>query len=485
MFIDQSDLDRIDGPKYHAIVHLIEEAMRSGALRENDRLPPQRELAKHLGVTVGTITRAFLEAESKGLVRGEVGRGTYVIPNEFTSPSSFDDVDIAGNLLSDSADDMHDGITHEDHSIFERTNLPYDCVSLSPIGNSAALIESEMAALQQSDRFSQLFDYTKPGFLESVRESIAQLLSASAIHTTKDNIVVTCGAQHSLSIATAGLSEPGDIIVTEALSYQGIQSMATRLHRRQVIGVDMDSEGIIPENLEKVCSRYKPKLLITVPNHHNPTGITVPKSRRRAIADIAKRFNLIIIEDDVNHHLLASPPPTYYELLPQQTCYINSLSKSISPGLRIGFLVAPFSKVMKLRASLRSSVWMVPPLLAILGKKIIDGEMFSEFHQRERSALVERNQIARRYLGEWMAVADGNPKHIWLNLPEGWTAIGFTEAAQQQGIAILPSWLFAIDRNNAPEAVRISLSGIKDTAMLTETLKKLSVLISNPEPTSE
>lgn len=128
---------------------------------------------------------------------------------------------------------------------------------------------------------------------------------------------------------------------------------------------------------------------------------------------------------------------------------------------------------------------MVPPLLAILSKNIIDSGAIFEFHKRERSALAERNIIARRYLGEWMAAAEGNSKHIWLQLPEGWTAIGFTEAAQQQGIAILPSWLFAADRHNAPEAVRISLSGIESTATLTETLKKLSMLINNPEPASE
>lgn len=472
MIINKSDLDQYDGPKYLGIVELIEAAMQSGELKENDRLPPQRDLAKYLGVTVGTITRAFSEAEIKGLVRGEVGRGTYVIPNQFTSPSSLDEINSSGEYIGLAASDPKAAL--EDTSIFKKSDLPYDCTQLVPLANAQALVNDAMAEIQSSGQFAQLFDYTSTSFLANARESISTWVNRIGTNFTRNNMVMCYGAQHALSVIVAGLSEPGDIIVTENLSYPGIQAMASRLHRRQVIGVDLDEHGMIPESLEFICARYHPKFLMTVPSLHNPTSITVPKERREAIAEIAKAHDLIIIEDDVYRHLVADAPPTYAQMLPDRTCYIGSFSKSVLPGVRLGFVGASVDKIVRLRAALRSSIWMVSPLLITMAKTLVEQGGLEQLHAEERQLIRHRQSIAQRMLGEFDIEFNPESMHVWLRLPEEWTAVDFAKAAKDKGIALLPSWLFAINKDAAPEAVRISLVCIPEEDRLIEALEQIA-----------
>jgi DNA-binding transcriptional MocR family regulator len=349
---------------------------------------------------------------------------------------------------------------------------------LAPTSNNGlGLIREALVNSATEEAIDLLFSHSYSQVDDEVRAQFVKLLAMSNIHTSSENLVLTSGAQHALSIIIAGLSEPGDIILTEQLSYPGIQATASRLHRRQVIGIEMDDQGIIPEQLELVCARYKPRFLLTVPNLHNPTGITVPESRREEIVAVARKYDLIIIEDDVYCHLTETPPKAYVSMAPDMTCYVSSMTKSIASGLRTGTIVAPEEYVRRLSATLQSSIWMIAPLMARVNSHLIESGQLPKIFKEERIEIAKRQNLARDIFKDFICSANLEAPYLWLTLPESWTSVEFTEAAQSLDIGVLPSWIFAINKDIAPEAVRITLTGISDINILKQTLESLAELL--------
>ncbi|WP_414159833.1 PLP-dependent aminotransferase family protein [Pseudomonas sp. BNK-45] len=445
-------------PVYLMIADALEQDIRSGRLSPEDRLPTLKELAEALKVTPGTVGRAYDEAAKRGLVVGEVGRGTFVLPAKTrTAPAA-----------AQTAADSHSA--QIDLSIIK----PNDA-------NVGMWLRDSIGELAQSTDLNRVLDYATDGGHAVHKQAGARWVQRSLPEARWQQIVLTSGAQHGLLVAINSLSNTNDLILCEEHCYPGIISLAHSLDRR-LMGVQIDEYGLVPEAFRAACQEHRPALLVCVTTHQNPTNSIMPPERREAIAQIAREYDVFIIDDDIygflETHTVHKPISAY---APERSIYLTSLSKSILPALRIGYLYAPPETLSRLSSMVRSSVWMPSPMMAQLASNLINsgtGEQLIKVQQQEAAV---RQQMAREILGNYQISSQPNSFHIWLVLPEPWNCDEFANLARAQGVTVVSGSQFLAQRTTASRGVRIALMS-PSRAELSFALTKLASLLASPEP---
>ena len=450
----QPDLSREAGPRYLAIANLLARDLAAGRLKPGDRMPTHRELAWKLGVTVGTVTRAYAEAERRGLIAGEVGRGTFIRERGMASdpepPPSQPEAQHAGFI------DL-------------ARNFPTDLGQSSEV----ARVLGELAQANDLDRY---LSYSSPAGLPAHREAGAAWQSRGRFAVDPAEVVVTDGAQHALLAALAGLARPGDTILTESLTFYGAKSIAGTLALK-LHGVAGDGDGLLPDALDAACRQTSARALYTIPTLQNPTTTTMPPARREAVAAVCRRHGVAIIEDDSYGFLPPDPPTPLTAYAPELAIYLVSLSKPVVPGLRIGFLRAPPAWVDRIAGAVRASVWMASPLIAELSARLIRSGAARRMADAQRAEAVARQSLARRLLAGFEYAAPPHAVHVWLTLPEPWRREEFALAARKRGIRVASADAFAIGRASVPHAVRIGLSAPRERAQVERALGELVRLL--------
>jgi DNA-binding transcriptional MocR family regulator len=217
-------------------------------------------------------------------------------------------------------------------------------------------------------------------------------------------------------------------------------------------------------------------------NLQNPTGRTMPLARRLEIAAIAVAHDVALIEDDVNGFLPADPLPPLAQLAPAHTYYVTGTSKSLAPGLRIGYVIAPAHRVERIAATIRASTWLTSPILAELVTGWIESGEADEMVAWKRSETAARHDLAVEILAPWLTPGPVS-FHRWLPLPEPWRTETFVAQARARGVMVTPSEEFMVGRDNAPHAVRVCLGATLSRDRLEEGLRRLAVLLAQgPEP---
>jgi len=455
-----------DGPRFLAILRALERDIAEGKAKPRDRLLPQRELAYRLKLSVGTVVRAYALAEQRGLVVGEVGRGTFVAgPGREGEEEFFGDGASEGRFGTGALIDLS-------------LNVP-------PLGRQAQVLGTALRALGASSELAELLRYSPHRGIARHRGALAQWVAASTVgqfKPTPEQMVICNGAQHAMASVIAGLAAPGDAILCEALTYAGIKAIAGNA-RLKLHGVEMDAEGLSPEALDAACERSGARLLYTIPTLHNPTGVTMPETRRRAIVAIAKRRGLTIIEDDVYGFLEPDAPAPFAALLPEQTYYVSSFSKCLAPGLRVGFAVAPMHAVDTIIAGIRATNWMTTPILveAVAGW-VTDGTAQDLVIERRGEAAL-RCRIAKEILGSWMSstVDEAKPAfHLWLPIPDDVAPVDFAARARSLGVAVTPPEAVTIG-SPAQRGVRVCLGAAHSLSELREGLDRLRKLLEGTD----
>ncbi len=440
-----------------AIVEALAEDIGDGQLKAGARLPTHRELADQLSVAIGTVTRAYSLAQRRGLISGEIGRGTFVRPGVTTA-------DVAGS-------------EGEQSSVID---LSKNRVIRDP---HDPLMAEILSSLSRSTDIDPLFDYyqSAEGAMRH-REAGAAWLSRDGFTVEAEQVLVCSGAQHAMFAALATLTEPGDTVLTEQVSYPGIKALANLLHL-QLQGLSTDEHGLQPEAFAAACRARVGRVLYCIPTLQNPTATVMPLDRRREIARIAEEYGVSIVEDDVYGFLDAEAPPPIAAFAPEHVYYINSTSKSIAPGLRIGYMVAPTQAVNRIASAISSSTWEAAPLMAeMVTRWIEDGtiERVIDWKRRETEA---RQQLARKILGPIAVGSHPMSCHLWLQLPEPWRGGDFSDRAAARGVIVIPAEAFVTGRGAAPYAVRICLLSTQDRRQLEKGLDILrEILNSAPEP---
>ncbi len=446
MTIWEPDLSDVRGPIYRSIADALAGDVESGKLQPGDRLPTLRALARRLEVNVMTVSRAYKEAARRGLVDGEVGRGTFV-RRPARAASRLDPI-------MPQASGAESGGAESSDAIDFHFNLPAPEPSILDVEGAL----TELAG--DTGRELLLSGYTTTG-LPDHRAAGAEWLRRFGIEADAGRVLVCGGGQHAMTLTFATLTRPGDLVLTSELTYPGMKALANVFGLR-LQGLPMDGEGLLPDAFEAACAKGGVKVLYVMPTVHNPTGVIMPEERRRQIVASAREHDVAIVEDETYGYLCPEPPPSLASLAPERVYFLASTAKSLTPGLRIGYLLAPVSEsspnlvVERLAANVAATSWMAAPLMAeIASRWIRDGSADRMLDWKRREAYARR-----RYFDRIVGVAtDGYPgaSHVWLRLPSPWRCADFVAQARQRGVALTPSEAFVVGRAEAPHAVRVCL----------------------------
>lgn len=435
-------------PRYLAIVETLAEDVASGALAVGSRLPTHRDLADRLGVTVGTVSRAYAEAARRGLVSGQVGRGTFV-RGAIEDPGGASDglVDLAQNHPPETA-----------------------------ARPQRAALAASLAAFSGRADFGRLLDYPAAGGNPADREAGAEWIARAGVEAAPDRVLVCTGSQHGLTVVLATVMQPGDLLLTESLTYAGLKSVAGLLHL-SLAGLPIDRHGLRPEAFEDACRKGKARALYVIPTLHNPTTAVMPLERRREIAEIATRHDVAIVEDDVHGLLPEERPVPLAALAPERTHYLTSTSKTLAPGLRIAYVLAPAHMVPRLTDGLQATTWAVAPLTAAVASSwITSGTADVILAERRREARA-RQVLAQRILAG--ADFDSQPEayYLWLRLPEPWRRDSFAAVLRARGVDLTSAEAFAVGRDPAPHAVRLCLGAARSREELRRGLELVAEVV--------
>ena len=443
-------------PKYIVLIQSMRAAIRSGQLKSGHRLPPVRDLAWSLKITPGTVARAYKLAAEEGLVETAVGRGTFV----------------TGGMITDAQPpEPLINVVQSDFVDFRAVRVP-------DFGQGK-VIRRLMLQLGKADGHGYT-DYPTCESDLAAREAVVGWIGPDRIgRLSADDIVLGLGAQNSVIMALqAVLHGPNPVIITEALAYPGVRH-AARFLRAQLIGVEMDSEGMRPDRLEEVLRRYGGQVLLTSAQLHSPTTIRATLTRRQEIAEVARRYQLQIIEDDC-HCITRPEEPAYRGICPERAWYISSLTKAVSGSLRFGFSAAPKGQAAMARQVAQSSFYGLPqPILDICAELLTSGEA-ERIRAQVEQLVLDRARIAVNIMGQWDIAWRPDAPFLWLKLPQGWRGSTFARACEKQSIRIKPADEFALPDGHAPHAVRISLNAQIPVAEFEVALRIISDLLSQP-----
>ena len=439
-------------PLYLSLARVLAEDIARGRLKEGDPLPTQRDLADELKVSLGTVTRAYAEAEKRGLITAEGRRGTFVGRKRYR--------DSALKAL------MESGVGLIDFSV------AYPAISADPDLGSAL---KKIAAKPDRD---ELLRYPPSEGLERHRRAGALWMETYLGHKARaEEIIITMGGQHGLFVTLSALARPGDLVLTEELTFPGVKAVAKTLGLK-LMGLAMDEHGLVPEALDKACRSTKAKILYCTPDLHNPTSGVMPHKRRKQIADLARKYDLAVLEDAVDRPLLADPPPLLAELCPDNIYLLASASKTLAGGLRTGFLMGPPESYRSLVQGLQSISLTIPPLpMEVVAVWLEDGTI-SETLRRRKQDIEIRQGLLNQYLGAYTIKTHPSSFFAFLILPEQWPSLRFTAEAQKRGVVVAPDEVFAINGNCRPNAVRIGLTTPDDENILEHGLRVLADILA-------
>jgi len=431
-------------PVYREIADAIAREIQAGRLEPGQRLPTQRELATQLGVTVTTVTRAYAEADRRGLVRGEVGRGTYARSRDL---------------------ELHPSAARE-WPISLATN------TLLPLEHIDALAD-HLAACAPRGGATAIFEYQgRVGPVRS-RAAGADWFERLGIRSTPDQVTVTAGGQHAILVSLLAGTDAGDEVLVEEFAYSGILELCARLGRR-ARAVAMDEHGLDPGALDAVCRDGRPRALYMMPTLHNPTSVTMPSGRRHEIVEIVRKYGLFVIEDDVYGYLAPEARPLFDDFPPDRAVYLTSLAKAITPGLRVGYVRASVGLRERLEAASHWTVIDPAPVMAELAARVITGGLADRIVEWKRSETTARQEIAARVLAKFRCQTSPISPHLWMRLPEGWSSDAFVAQARDSGVLINGARAFMVDKRAAGKHVRVCLGTPRSREILEQALSRLA-----------
>ena len=436
----------IDGPPSDRLVAALAEDIVEGRVEASARLPAHRDLASELGIGLGTVTKAYAVLERRGLVRGVKGSGMFVSVAQ-----------ARGGPLIDMS-----------------RNVPASMMTERLLTRTLTAIARRVDA----DLFNA---YPPTAGHDEYRRQMARWFAGKGMEADVGCLLLTNGAHHAASVAVAvacGIGE-GTLFV-EPQTYPGAIALASHLGLR-LISVAADDEGMVPADLDQTLEskRTGRAAVFLMPTMQNPTTTTMGLMRRKAIVAVCRDHDIAIIEDDVYTLRADARLPALAMLAPERTLYINSLSKTLNPALRIGGMVTPKALYARTEAALQASALMVSSMsCAVLEQWLQDGttEALTSSIQDESR---RRYALARSLLGESVRKREHDGFHVWIPMPKA-AALQFEHAARALGVIVTPPESTAADPAAMHGGIRLCV-GAPSPSELTTALAAIAPLLSQPK----
>lgn len=296
-------------------------------------------------------------------------------------------------------------------------------------------------------------------------QTVERLVKVRHMPTEGQQILISIGAGQDLGLVPRTLCEPGDEVFMDAYSFtSGIN--AVRNVGAKAVGIAMDDLGMIPEALEEAAKKGKGKYIYLIPNFQNPTGITMPLERRKAIYAIAAKYNLFIYEDDPYGEIRFTDTivPTFKEMdVDNRVIYAGSYSKTLSAGLRVGFLYGPKQAIDAIQALKNNQDGQMPLVTQRVVSRLLDVIDYDAQIKHVSTVYKEKADLMMQTLR-----AHGSDKvhfveptggmFLWLTMPDGVDCDAFFEACMEHKVGIVPGAAFAADGVSAGQSFRFSFT---------------------------
>lgn len=435
--------DKRAKPYYTYLADVLEQDIKEGIILPGTKLPPQRELADYLDLNLSTITKAFKICEMKGLISGSIGKGTYVtydaIADTFLLPKVKDIIEMGSMIPEESA---YDDIMH----------LVRDMV--------------------EEDNFRKWFGYVTPYEGIWQKEAAIRLIAKSGFHVQASDIMYANGGQNAISAILASLFRPGDRIGTDPFTYPGVKTVAKMLGI-QLIPIACENGEMSETGIKYAIKNEGIKGLYLMPDYHNPTAHIMTDSMRKKISVIAKEENLLIIEDAINNLMKECPSIALASYAPERTIHIASLSKVIAPGLRLAYVVVPDNFKCQMEQALYNFNISVSPFMVEIAARLIASGKADEIIEKHRLEIKRRNRLVNKYFSEVECLGAETSIFRLLILPNEISEKRYVELANQRGVSVYPSEMFAVGATKPMNAVRIAIGAPKTLDELEKGLKVL------------
>lgn len=445
------------GVKYKLLATVMADRIQKGEIEAGTKLPPHRILADALGVTIGTVSRVYGELERLGLVVARVGDGTFVRQRGLESKRE------AGfrNAL-DQPEPYYD--------MSRNLHIP---------GQESTYLAQSLRELANDPQILQEISlYAPEAGLVRHRQAGARWLTQNDFIASPEQVICVNGAQHGLMCALIGLLRPGDTLVTEQLTYPGLIT-AARLLGIRLLGIQMDDEGLLPESLDELCCINRVSALYCTPTIQNPTNAVMSVERRKAIVQVCRTHNLLILEDEAHGVLASDRPPPLGVYAPERTVFIGSFSKAVAAGLRVGYLHAPAPLVNRLATAVRTTCWMATPIAFELASRWIDQGIAKDLLQQQVVEIIRRKKLVTGLLAGLHFQSHPESPHFWIEVPAPWRAVEIEAELQQKNYLISTSEAFAVGRQVVVQFVRASVSNTwGNDEMLCDGFGKLAGLLN-------
>ncbi|AHD01922.1 PLP-dependent aminotransferase family protein [Leisingera methylohalidivorans] len=418
--------------RYTRFADMLSNAIREGKLAPGSRLPTHRAFAEKTGIALATATRVYKELERRGLVRGEAGRGTFV--RDPGVPMTLGVHQTAAEGITDLVFNMPGGLSDAD------------------------ILRTGLRRLAAAGDLDAMLRYQPHGGRLHERRIIAESLGRSLGRIDPEHLLVASGSQHGLAVTCLGLFQQGDVIAADALTYPGFKSAAA-LNGLELAPVGMQHGVMDPDDLDHQCRLRTIRAVYLMPTVQSPLGTVMDETIRLRMLDVARRHNLLIIEDAAYAFLEPDPPPGFLSLAPERTVHVSGFSKSFATGLRLGYVIAPADRTAALLEAIRATTWNTPALIsALVTGWIEDGtlEKSEEIRRRDGAA---RQSVCREVFGASNVISHRNAGFAWLPLEKGARAQPIVTRLKDQGISVSGAEPFATSAA-APQALRLAFGGL-------------------------
>lgn len=457
-------------PLFRQIALYFEQEIAEGKRQPGSQLPPERKLAQVLGVNRSTITAAYAELRATGLIESRQGSGYRVSETMWG---------VRTKQIPNWKRYAERGVFLPSAPLQYRIRQVRDqpgMINLASGEPSPELYPGELLAEAMSKiPVESSLSYPEPEGLLALRAEISHYLKENLhISVCEDEILITAGAQQALHLITQCLLNPGDTVGIEGPSYfyslPLFQSVGLRILR-----IPMDKDGLIPDEIVELYSRHRIKMVFTNPTLQNPTGVTLSLDRRREFIEICQKFGIPIVEDDPYHDLFFDGR----RVLPikafdngHSVLYIGSLSKTVAPGLRIGWIVGPKSIIDRLSDAKQQMDFGTSTIIQYLASEYLKSEKREHHLEKVRVKLLHRRDRMQSHLKDFSHLIDymepNGSFNIWCRLKKPVSDSDLLEACIRNGVLIRPGGVFG----SVPGCFRITFANCTHT-MVHQGLNRL------------
>ncbi|MDT7846941.1 aminotransferase-like domain-containing protein [Streptomyces justiciae] len=417
---------------YRAIADRLADDITAGRLKPGQRLMPQRQFARRRGIAGSTAGRVYAELVRRGLVVGEVGRGTFVRAAAH---------DPTGRALIEQASAA---------PVNMELNYP-------AVAGQSELLAPLLAPLLRPDVLTEALLPAAATGTAPAREAAATLLATPHWRPEPGRVLFTGNARQAIAATLASLVRPGGRVGVEPLTYPLVKEIAARLGR-VLVPLAGDEDGPLPESVLAAHRTAPLSALYLQPTLHNPTSHTMSDERRRQLAHVVGDLGVPVVEDRIWSFLHPDAPDPFAAHAPGLTHVVDSLSKRVAPGLTVGFVVVPEDRGDAVAAAIRSGGWSAGRFALEAAVRVIGEGVVERLVEAKRADAALRQRIVAEELDGFAVRAHPQVYYAWWELPAPWRADTFTAAAAAHGIAVTPGPAFAVDPSRTPDAVRLGLA---------------------------